>query len=89
MGVMKSRDMAKALGRQGGRARAKRLSAGERRRIAALGGHARRQSLVAAGRIADNFRYLAAADSLRGTTTTVTRERAADGRLPGLYPGRR
>jgi hypothetical protein len=89
MGAMSARNTAKTLGRQGGRARAKRLSASERQRIATLGGHARRQSLVAAERIADNFRYLAAVDALRGTTPTVTRECAADGPLPGLYPGRR
>jgi hypothetical protein len=69
--------------------RAGRLSADERRRISALGGHARRESLAAAGRIADNFRYVAAMESLRATTITVTRESTADGPLPGLYPGRR
>jgi hypothetical protein len=87
MSDMGTRDMARALGRQGGRARAKRLSADERQRIAALGGRARRQSLLAARRIADNFLYLAAVDALRGTT--VTRDRTADGPLPGLYPDRR
>ncbi|HVZ24283.1 MAG TPA: hypothetical protein VG871_24590 [Vicinamibacterales bacterium] len=86
---MNARNLARTLGRQGGRARARRLSAGERQHIATLGGHARRQSLSAAARIADNFRYLAAVDLLRGTPTTVMRERAADGPLPGLYPGRR
>jgi hypothetical protein len=89
MGIMTARDVARARGRQGGRMRAKRLSASERRRIATLGGHARRESLAAAARIADNFRYLAAMDSLRGTAITVTRESTADGPLPGLYPGRR
>jgi hypothetical protein len=63
------------------------LSADQRQRIASLGGHARRQSLAAAGRIADNFQYLAAVDLLRGHTQTVTRLNAADGPLPGLYPG--
>jgi hypothetical protein len=89
MDAMSARDMTGTLGRLGGRVRARRLSTDERKRIATLGGHARRQSLVAAGRIADNFRYLAAVDALRGAATTVTREHDADGPLPGLYPGRR
>lgn len=78
--------MAKALGRRGGRARAKRLSAIDRKRIASLGGHARRRSLQAARRIAENLRYAAVVEDLRRQRTTVKRLRAFTGRLPGIYP---
>ena len=39
--------MARAMGRRGGRARAKRLSAERRRRIASMGGKARHRSFLA------------------------------------------
>jgi hypothetical protein len=61
------------------------LSGVERRRVASLGGRARRESLQAARRIADNFRYLAAIQELT-PTARVTRLKAFRGRLPGLYP---
>jgi hypothetical protein len=61
-----------------------RLSGAEKKRIAALGGHARRQSLQAARRIADNFRYVAALGNLR-RQSTVARLGAFDGPLPGIY----
>jgi hypothetical protein len=85
---MKTSEMAKALGRKGGLARGKRLSAGERTRIASLGGKARLQSLHAARRIADNFRYAAVLGDLRGHPTTVRRVRTFAGTLPGIYPAR-
>jgi len=78
--------MARALGRRGGRVRAERLSATERTQIASLGGTARARSLDVARRIDDNFRYLAAARLLRGTSRRVTRRTRIDGRLPGIYP---
>ncbi len=81
--------MAKALGRRGGRTRAQRLSAERRREIASLGGLARAQSLVAARRIAENFRYAAIIQELRGPSVTVTRVHAFAGPLPGLYPASR
>lgn len=56
--------MARALGRRGGVARAKRLSADTRREIAARGARARQESLRIARRIADNYAYLAAATEL-------------------------
>ena len=85
---MKTVAMARELGRRGGRARARRLSAAERTRIASLGGTARSQSLEAVRRIVDTLRYAAAADELRGRPITVRRLRTFAGRLPGLYPDR-
>jgi hypothetical protein len=83
---MNASDMARALGRKGGRARGKRLSAAERKRIASMGGKARIQSLQAAGRIADNFRYAAAVGQLRRRRTAVRRLSMFAGPLPGIYP---
>ena len=54
------------MGRRGGRARAKRLSAERRRQIASLGGRARHRSRLVAQRIVDNLRYVAAVLELRG-----------------------
>ena len=62
---MDPREMARFLGRKGGRSRAHRLSATEKTRIARMGAKARLQSLRAARRIAENFRYVAAAAALR------------------------
>jgi len=59
--------------------RARRLSAGERTRIASLGGKARSASLQAARRVAANFRYAALLDP-RGPSTGVTRLDAFDHR---------
>jgi hypothetical protein len=64
------------------------LSAAERKRIASLGGNARFQSLQAAGRIADNFRYAAALADLRGRPTQIRRLTTFAGPLPGIYPTR-
>ena len=83
---MTSRQIAKALGRLGGRMRARRLSAGERRRIASLGGRARAASLQAARRIAENLRYAALLRDLLGQSNDVRRVQAFGGRLPGIYP---
>ncbi|MGH9324642.1 MAG: hypothetical protein ACRD3V_32760 [Vicinamibacteria bacterium] len=83
---MNASEMAKALGRRGGRARGKRLSVAERKRIASLGGKARVQSLQAARRITDNFRYAAVLGDLRGQPATVRRLRTFAGPLPGIYP---
>lgn len=79
---MNSRDIAKVLGRRGGRARAKRLTADERRHIAALGAHARRESREAAQRIADNFRSLDAVRDLQGEQPRVKRLKRAKHPLP-------
>ena len=80
--------MARAMGRRGGRARAKRLSAERRRQIASLGGRARHRSFLVARRIVDNLRYAAVVLELRGGPRKVLRMKTCRGRLPGLYPDR-
>lgn len=80
--------MAKSLGRQGGLARARRLSPAERTRIASLGGKARGESLLAARRIVDNYRHAAVLADLRGRPTAVKHLRTFAGPLPGIYPAR-
>ena len=85
---MNASEMAKALGRRGGRARGKRLPVADKKRIASLGGKARLQSLQAARRIADNFRYAVVLSDLRGQPTAVRRVSAFGGPLPGIYPPR-
>lgn len=83
---MDTGEIAKALGRRGGRARARRLSAEERKRIASLGARARLQSLQAAQRVADNFRYLDAVIELRGGAPAVARTGKLKAPIPGIYP---
>ena len=85
--VVNAHDMARALGRRGGRARARNLTADERRRIAALGGAARRRSLEAARRLAANCVYAAMVRELR-PPPAVERMKSFNGRLPGVYPDR-
>jgi hypothetical protein len=82
---MNSQEMARLLGRRGGRARARRLSPEERRRIAALGGEARRRSLEAARRVMINLRYAAMMVELRGGPPDVIRMKSFGGPLPGIY----
>lgn len=82
-------ELAAALGRRGGRARAARLSAERRRAIAAAGAEARRVSLQAARRIAVNLRYAAAVRELAGVRPPVRRVSTCRGPLPGLYPAPR
>lgn len=69
--------------------RALRLSAGDRRRIASLGGKARARSLQTARRIAANLRYAALLLDLQGQSTEVERLGAFEGPLPGIYPEKR
>ena len=69
------------MGRRGGRARAKRLSAARRRQIASLGGRARALSLLAERRILENLRYAAAIVQLQGGVPEVQRLKTASGRL--------
>jgi hypothetical protein len=76
--------LARALGQRGGLSRARRLPAVDKARIASMGGHARRESLRIARRIADNFHYLAAVDELR-PLPAVRRLRTCRARLPGIY----
>ena len=75
--------IAKTLGRRGGRARAARLSAAEKQRVATLGAIARRESLQAARLISHNARYAAAVDALRGRPV-VRRVTAFAGPLPDI-----
>jgi len=76
---------AKALGQRGGQARAKKLSRGERRKIASLGGRSRAESLRATKRISENFRYLEAINELY-PRSKVKRVSKFEKRLPGIYP---
>lgn len=85
---MKAREMAARLGRRGGRIRARRLSAEDRKRIASLGGNARRISLVTAQRVASNFQYVASVRELAGRSTHLTRMSNFEGPLPGIYPAK-
>ena len=82
---MNPSEMAKLLGSRGGRARARRLSEEERRRIAALGGKARARSLEAARRVMINLRYANAVIEMRGGAADVKSTKAFAGPLPGLY----
>jgi hypothetical protein len=81
---MNPSDMARALGRKGGKARAARLAPAEQRRIAALGGQARAQSLHAARRIAENFRYAEVMNALQ-PRPQVIRLRDFKGPLPRIH----
>jgi hypothetical protein len=87
-GSMTRREMARALGRRGGRVRAVRLTAEDKARIAALGGQARARSLRAARRLVENLQYAAALRELRGPRP-VARLSTFQGRLPGIYPAGR
>jgi len=78
-------NMARSLGRRGGRARAAQLSAPERSRIARLGASARDFSLTAARRIAENLAYAETTAILRGAPTHIARVRTCRGPIPGIY----
>jgi hypothetical protein len=82
---MNAHEIARVLGRRGGRMRARRLSQEEKKRIASMGGRARVDSLRAARRVADNLRYAAVLLELR-PSPDVTRLRTFTGQLPGIYP---
>jgi hypothetical protein len=86
--VVTPTQIAKTLGRRGGLTRAARLHPEERRRIAALGGEARRVSLEAARRVAVNLRYATAVRALR-PQPGVERLSAFEGRLPGISSTKR
>lgn len=77
--------MAQSLGRLGGIARAKRLSEDHRKKIAAHGGKARAESLLAARRIRANFEYLATVKILAGKPTIIKSVSNYKGPLPGHY----
>lgn len=83
---MNATEIARQLGRRGGQARARRLSAEDRKRIASLGGHARRRSREATRRMTINLRYAATVLELRGGLPAVTRMSTSEGPLPGPHP---
>jgi hypothetical protein len=78
-------EVAAALGRRGGRARAAKLSPERRRQIAAQGAASRTQSLEAARRIAINFRYRELVLALAPPPPKVSRVSTCRGPLPGVY----
>ena len=82
--TMKVAEVAKLLGRRGGRARAARLSSAAKRSIASLGGKARLESLEAERRILRNLRYAALVGELRGRRPPKRVSRCTN-RLPGIY----
>ncbi len=57
--------IARALGRLGGRARAKKLSSEQKKKIASMGGRVKAMARHAEQRVEDNFRYLQAVEALR------------------------
>lgn len=77
--------IAKSLGRLGGLARAKRLSADHKKKIASSGGKARAESLLAARRIQENFDYLDAVIALQDKPITIKSVSHYAGPLPGHY----
>lgn len=76
--------IAQALGRQGGKARAKNLTPAARRVIASQGGRARAHSIRIQKLINENFRYLQAIDELHPPPEVVRLKRFKK-RLPGIY----
>jgi hypothetical protein len=82
---MTTSEIARSLGRRGGQARSARMSAAEKRRIAAIGAAARVRSLRMARHVEANFGYVTAIRSLSGRHTRVERLRVCHDRLPGLY----
>lgn len=81
---MNRRDILREMGRQGGQARAKRLSAMQRKKIASQGGRLRARSLQAARRIKQNFQYLDAVLELTGPPR-VKRLSDFKAHLPGSH----
>jgi hypothetical protein len=79
-------ELAAALGRRGGRARAASLTPARRRQIAIQGAAARRASLEAARRITSNFRYLEAVRQLAPEVPAARRVSTCRSPLPGIYP---
>ncbi len=84
---MNTRQLAKALGRRGGLARAKSLSAEQRKKIASLGGQVKALSAKAAQRIEKNFKYLKAVQGLRKLPRSKSVSRVSQP-LPGIYANR-
>lgn len=81
---MNARQIAKALGRKGGLARAKKLSAEQRRKIASKGGMVKALSAKANDRIESNFRFAESLKILR-PPPKVKSVSQIKGPLPTLY----
>jgi len=81
---MNIRQIAKVLGRRGGLARAKRLSATERKSIASLGGQMKSLSYHAVQRIEDNLAYLKTLRALKKPPRVHSVSRVTH-LLPGIY----
>lgn len=84
-GIMNTHQIAQVLGSRGGKKRAKNLSAEQKQNIARLGGLAKKQSQLAAQRVAANFDYLATVRILAPKRKPVKREATCKTRLPGIY----
>ncbi|MCP5468310.1 MAG: hypothetical protein H7A32_03485 [Deltaproteobacteria bacterium] len=78
------RKLAKLLGQRGGKVRAKKLSAQQRKDIASLGGQKRVQSLQIKKAMIENFRYLEAI-RLLSKPVKVRQVSSCKQRLPGIY----
>lgn len=76
--------IAKALGRKGGLARAKKLSAEQRKKIASLGGQVKSLSAKANDRIESNFRFARTMKLLRKVPKIKSVSRV-NHPLPGIY----
>ena len=81
---MNTRQIAKALGRKGGLARAKKLSAEQRKKIASLGGKVKAISAKANERIESNFRLAETLKLLRPAPKIKSVSHAKEP-LPGVY----
>lgn len=88
MGAMNAKQIAKALGRRGGLARSKKLSAEQRKAIASRGGHGKALNAKAAQRIVDNFIYLDVLRELRKVPQVKSVSRTSEP-LPGIYAKKR
>lgn len=78
------KDIARFLGSRGGKARARNLSALQKKQIALLGAKARLLSLEATKRIRRNFHYNEAIHQLRGKAPKVSRLKTCKHSLPRI-----
>lgn len=81
---MNINQIAKALGRKGGLARAKKLSAEQRRKISTRGGQIKAISAKAEQRILDNLLWLETLRELRKVNPVKSVSRVRN-KLPGIY----
>ena len=81
---MNHKNIAKILGKRGGLARAKNLSAEKRKAIAKAGAKARMESLKLAKRIEVNFRYLEMLRAFKPVEKSKS-VKTTKSKLPGIY----